>query len=67
MRNEVVHQYVTGFINAMRTDERNLTDREVLGITLTLYLSVCQAMGVDAVECVDTCAGDQRDGEGSMN
>jgi hypothetical protein len=67
MRNEVVHQYVHGFINAMRNDERNLTDREVLGITLTLYLSVCQAMGVDAVECVDTCAGGTRDGGGSMN
>lgn len=67
MRNEVVHQYVHGFINTMRNDERNLTDREVLGITLTLYLSVCHAMGVDAVECVDTCAGDARDGGGSMN
>ena len=67
MRNEVVHQYVTGFINAMRNDERNLKDQEVLGITLTLYLSVCEAMGVDAVECVDTCAVDARDGGGSMN
>jgi hypothetical protein len=67
MRNEVVHQYVTGFINAMRNDERNLTDREVLGITLTLYLSVCEAMGVDAVECVDTCGGDARDEGGSIN
>ena len=67
MRNEVVHQYVTGFINAMRSDERKLKDQEVLGITLTLYLSVCEAMGVDAVECVDTCAGDARDGVGSTN
>ena len=40
MRNEVVHQYVTGFINSMRNDDRKLTEREVLGITLTLYLSV---------------------------
>lgn len=50
MRNEVVKQYVSGLIGAMQKDERNLTDREVLGITLTLYLAVCQAMGVDAVE-----------------
>lgn len=67
MRNEVVHQYVHGFISTMRNDDRNLTDREVLGISLTLYIAVCQAMGVDAVECVDTCAGDARDVEGSMN
>ena len=67
MRNEVVHQYVHGFISTMRNDERNLTDREVLGITLTLYLSVCAAMGVDAVECVDTCDGGTRDGGGSVN
>lgn len=67
MRNEVVKQYVSGLIGAMQKDERNLTDREVLGITLTLYLAVCQAMGVDAVECVDTCAGDPRDTGGSIN
>jgi hypothetical protein len=67
MRNEVVKQYVSGLIGAMQKDERNLTDREVLGITLTLYLSVCEAMGVDAVECVDTCAGDARDAGGSIN